>query len=80
MKFDFNWQSGFWENYDLICWLDSNMSDLGWKVKGQTYLETLNLTYQVRIMTLASTVLKKLIFQNISHSNALGSKFDIDVK
>ena len=32
MKFDFNWQSGFWENYDIIFWLDSNVSDLGLKV------------------------------------------------
>ena len=30
-------------------------------------------------MTLASTVLKKT-FQKISHLNALGSKFDLDVK
>ena len=37
MKFPFNWQSGFLENYDLICWLDSNINDLGWKVKGQTW-------------------------------------------
>ena len=31
-------------------------------------------------MTTASTVLKKLTFQKISHSNALGSKLDLDVK
>ena len=31
-------------------------------------------------MTLASTVFKKLTFQKISHLNALGSKFDLDVK
>ena len=36
--------------------------------------------YQVRIMTLASTVFKKSTFQKISHSNALGSKLDLDVK
>ena len=41
---------------------------------------SLGLTYQVRIMTKASTVLKKLTFQNISHLNALESKFDLDVK
>ena len=38
------------------------------------------LTYQVRIMTLASTVFKKFNFQKKSHLNALGSKFDLDVK
>ena len=38
-------------------------------------------TYRVRIMTLASTVLKKKWnFQKKSHLNALGSKFDLDVK
>ena len=37
-------------------------------------------TYQVRIMTKASTVSKKSTFQKISHLNALGSKFDLDVK
>ena len=31
-------------------------------------------------MTKASTVLKKIKFQNFSHLNALGSKFDLDVK
>ena len=41
---------------------------------------SLVLTYQVRIMTLASTVFKKSTFQKISHLNALGSKFDLDVK
>ena len=36
--------------------------------------------YQVRIMTLASTVFKKSTFQKITNLNALGSKFDLDVK
>ena len=31
-------------------------------------------------MTLALTVIKKSTFQKISHLNALGSKFDLDVK
>ena len=35
MKFEFERPSGFWGNYVLMCWWDSNMSDLGWKVKGQ---------------------------------------------
>ena len=35
MKFEFNWPSGFWENYVLIYWLDSNISNIGWKVKGK---------------------------------------------
>ena len=33
---------------------------------------TLGLTYQVRIMTLASTVFKRSLFQKKSHLNALG--------
>ena len=37
-------------------------------------------TYQVRIMTLASTEFKKSAFQKISDLNALGRKFDLDVK
>ena len=41
---------------------------------------SLDLTYQVRIITLASTVFKKSTFQKNSHLNALGSKFDLDVK
>ena len=31
-------------------------------------------------MTLASTVLKESTFKKKSHSNALGSKFDLDIK
>ena len=30
-------------------------------------------------MTLASTIFKKSTFQKISHLNALGSKFDLDI-
>ena len=41
---------------------------------------SLDLTYRVRIMTLASTVFIKSTFQKNSHLNALGSKFDLDVK
>ena len=41
---------------------------------------SLGLTYQVGIMTWASTVFKKSTFQKNSHLNALGSKFDLDVK
>ena len=41
---------------------------------------SLGLTYQMRIMPKASLVLKKSTFQNNSHLNALGSKFDLDVK
>ena len=41
---------------------------------------SLSLTYKVRIMTLASTVFEKSTFQKISHLNAIGSKFDLDVK
>ena len=41
---------------------------------------SLGLPYQVRIMTLASTVFKKLTFPKISNLNAIGSKFDLDFK
>ena len=41
---------------------------------------SLGFTYRVRLMTLASTVFKKSTFQKKSHLNALGSKFDLDVK
>ena len=41
---------------------------------------SLGLTYQVRIMTLASTEFKKSTFKKKSHLNALGSKFDLDIK
>ena len=53
MKFEFNWPSGFWGNYVLMCWWDSNISDFGWKVKGQPRplnlfiaIVSLSLTYQ----------------------------------
>ena len=38
------------------------------------------LTYQVRIMTSASTVFKKSPFFKKSHLNALSSKLDLDIK
>ena len=37
MKFEFNWANGLWENFVLIYWWDSNMSNLSWKVKGQPW-------------------------------------------
>ena len=33
MKFEFNWANGLWENYVLIYWLDSNISDLAERSK-----------------------------------------------
>ena len=63
-------------------WLKGQRSTL----TNETYtvfiaIVSLVLTYQVRIMTLASTVFKKSkTFQKISHLNALGSKFDLHVK
>ena len=63
------------------------MSDLAEKSKVNLDLKnlliaifSLGYTYQVRIMTLASKVFKKSTFQKKSHLNALGSKFDLDVK
>ena len=55
-------------------WLKGRRSTLTFEI----YL--LGLTYQVRIMTLASTGLKKSTFHKISHLNASGSKFDLEVK
>ena len=53
------------------------MSDLDlWNLFIATVL--LGLTYQVRIMTL--TVFNKSTFKKKSISNALGGKFDLDVK
>ena len=40
---------------------------------------SLGLTYQVRIMTLASTVFKKSTFHKFTNSTAFGSKFDLDI-
>ena len=87
MKFELNWAKGLWENYDLIYRWDSNMSDLAERSKVNLDLwnlfiaiVSLGQTYQVRIMTFASTVFKKSTFQINSHLNALGSKFDLDVK
>ena len=40
---------------------------------------TLDKTYQVRIVTMASVVFKKSTFQKFPHLNASGSKFDPDV-
>ena len=33
MKFEFNLANGLWDNYVLIYWLDSNMSDLAERSK-----------------------------------------------
>ena len=87
MKFEFNWLNGFWENYVLIYWWDSNMIGLAERSKVNLDLwnlfiaiVTLDKTYWVRIVTLASVVFKKSTFQKIPHLNALGSKFDLDIK
>ena len=73
-EFDFNWSNGFWENYVLIYWWDSNMSALAGRSKVNLDLcnlfidiVTLHKTYQVRIMTLASIVFKKSTFQKFPH-------------
>ena len=86
MKFEFNWPSSFCENGLYIdgypiwatlverSWLNLDL----WNLFINSV--SLGLTYQVRIMTLASTVFKKSTFQNVSHLNALGSKFNLGVK
>ena len=60
-----NWPSAFWE-YCFNILVGLNMRDLGWKVNLEIWnlfiaIVSLGLTYQVRIMTLASTVLKKTL-------------------
>ena len=37
MKFEFNSANGLWDNYVLIYWWGSNMSELSWLVKGQPW-------------------------------------------
>ena len=63
------------------------MSGLGWKVKVNLDLwnlfiaiVTLEKTYQVWTITFALTVFKKSTIQKFPHLNALGSKFDLDIK
>ena len=60
--------------------LDSKLSDLGWKVNLDLWnvfiaIASLGLTYEVRIMTFALTVIKKINFSKKNHLNALGSIF-----
>ena len=61
------------------------MKDLGWKVNLDLWIYfiiivLLSWTYLVIIMTFASTVFKKSSLQKSSHLNALGNKFDLDLK
>ena len=88
MKFEFNWANGLWENYVLIHWWDHNISDLGWKGKGQPW--PLKLIYShclISFSTLSKNndfgfnSIQKINFsKKKSHLSALGSKFDLDVK
>ena len=88
MKYEFNLANGLWENYVLIYWLDSNMSDLSWKVKGQPWPVKLIYCHFLIRLNISSdnndqsfhSLKKKSTFQKFSHLNALGSKFDLDVK
>ena len=75
------------KNYVAIhCW-DSNMSDLGWKVKGQPWPLELIYSHYFISLNISSDYndfgfnsFQKSSFQKKSHFNALGSKFDLDVK
>ena len=50
MKFEFNLANGLCENYVLIYWLDSIMSDLSWKVKAQPWpLELIYSHYLIKL-------------------------------
>ena len=72
MKFEFNWANWFVRKlcFNILMGLQYERP----KLKGQRS------TFQVRIMTKTSTVLKKINFSEIFPFNALGSKFDLDVK
>ena len=71
MKFEFNWPSGFAENIEYIDGTPIGATfNLAEGLKVNLYLwnlfidiDSLGLTYQVRIMTLVSTVFKKSTFQ-----------------
>ena len=74
MKFELNWSDGYWENFVLIYWWDSNMSALAERSKVNLDLcnlfiaiVTLDKIYQERIKTLASIVFKKSTFQKFPH-------------
>ena len=64
MKIECNWLSTFWENYALKYWWESNMSDLGWKVRGQPWMLELSYIHSHCFImlssenSLASTVFK----------------------
>ena len=81
MKFEFNWPKGFWENYVLIYWWDSNMSDLGWRVKGQVWPFELIYSHCLIRLNISSdyndfgfnSFQKKTSFQKNTHLNALNS-------
>ena len=57
----------------------SNMSGLGWMVKGQLDL-SLGLTFLANTMISAWTVIEKWTFQDFSNINALEIKFVLAVK
>ena len=87
MKFEFNWakvceKTKFYYIDGTIVWATSaEMAKVNldlWNLF--IAIVSLVLTYQVRIMTLALTVFKNQLFKKNSHLNALGSKFDLDVK
>ena len=87
IKFEFNWPCGFWENYVLICWWDSNMSYFGWKVKGQPWPLELIYSHCLIRLNISSknndfgfNSIQTINFQKKSNLNALGSKYDLDVK
>ena len=74
MKYEFNWPGGFWENYALIYWWDSNERYL---LKGQRWPMILIYSHcliRFRIMTLVA-----ISFSKNFHQNTLGSKFHHDV-
>ena len=86
MKFDFDWPGGFWKNYVLIyCW-DSNISNLGWKVKGKPWPLELSYSHCLIMLNISSenndigfNSFQNINFKKISHLNELGSKFDLAV-
>ena len=86
-EIEFNGPSGFWGNYVLMCWWNSNMRDLGWKVKGQPLPLKLIYFHCLIRFDISSenndfgfNSIQKINFSKKIHLNALESKFDLDVK
>ena len=71
MFLQFNWAKGLSENYVLIYWWDSNLSNLSWKVNLDLWnlfigIVSLGLTYRLRIWLRLPQLSKQSTFQKKS--------------